>query len=67
MLLCSCAEVCEPIELSFGEVSGVGPGIGVLDEVHMLQGEGAVSSVFCPIDPLVSMAYFVTEMYLTRE
>jgi len=27
----SCAEVCEPIELSFGEVSGVGRGMDVLD------------------------------------
>jgi len=29
-LLRSCAEVREPIELSFGVVSGVGPGIHVL-------------------------------------
>ena len=28
-LLRSCVEVCEPIELSFGVVSGVGPGIDV--------------------------------------
>jgi len=30
-LLCSYVEVGEPIELSFGVVSGVSPGIGVLD------------------------------------
>jgi len=30
-LLRSCAEVHEPIELSFGVVSGVGQGIHVLD------------------------------------
>jgi len=31
-LLCSCVEVHEPTELSFGVVSGVTPGIHVLDE-----------------------------------
>ena len=31
-LLHSSVEVCESIELSFGKVSGVVPGIGVLDE-----------------------------------
>ena len=30
-LLCSCAEMHEAIELSFGEVSGVGHGMGVVD------------------------------------
>ena len=35
----SCVEVCELIELSFGVVSVVGPVIGVLDWVDMLQGE----------------------------
>jgi len=30
-LLRSCAEVCEPIKLSFRMVSGVGPGTDVLD------------------------------------
>jgi len=28
--MCNCAEVCELIELSFGVVSGVGGGMGVL-------------------------------------
>ena len=61
----SCAFLREPIELSFWEVRAVSPDIGVLDGVHVLQGEGAVS-VFALIDPLVSMAYFVIEMYSTR-
>ena len=46
-LLRSCVEVHELIKLSFGVVSGVGPGIYVLDRVHVPQGEGVV----CPIDP----------------
>jgi len=46
MLLSSCAEVHEPIDLSFGEVNEVGPGIGVLHGVHMLQGKWAVSGAF---------------------
>ena len=37
-LLHSCVEVCEPVELSFGMVSGVGPGIDVLDWVHVPRG-----------------------------
>ena len=48
-LLRSCVEVHEPMELSFGMVSGVGPGIHVLDGVHMPQGEGAVSRIGLPI------------------
>jgi len=40
-LLHSCAEVLEPIELSFGVVCGVGPGIGLLHGFDVLQ-EGAV-------------------------
>ena len=31
----SCAKVHEPIELSFGVVSGVSRGMGVLDGVHI--------------------------------
>jgi len=46
------------MELSFGVVSVVSPGIAVLDGVHMPQREGAVSGVVCPIDLMVSMAYF---------
>jgi len=38
-LLHSCVEVSEPIELSFVVVSGVSPGIGVFDDVNMLQEE----------------------------
>jgi len=47
ILMCSCAEICEPIELSFREVSWVGCGMGVLDGAHVLQGEGAVSAPIC--------------------
>jgi len=32
----------------------------------VLQGEGWILGSFAPIDPMVSMAYFVTEMYSTR-
>ena len=39
------AEMREPIELSFGVVSGVGPGIGVLDD----DGEGNRSRVIWDI------------------
>jgi len=53
-LLHRCTEVHEPIKLSFGMVSGVGPGIDVLDGVlvHMPQGEGAVSGVFRHLHPI---------------
>jgi len=50
-LLRSCVEVPEPIELSFGVTSGVGPGIDVLDGVHVTQGEGAVSGIFRHLRP----------------
>ena len=43
-LLHSCVEVCEPIELSFEVVSGVGPGIDVLDGGPVPQGKGTVCS-----------------------
>jgi len=33
-------EVCEPFELSLGVMSVVDPGIGALDGVDMVQGEG---------------------------
>ena len=36
----------------------LGPGIDVLDGVHMPQGEGTEFGVLCPIDPMVSKAYF---------
>jgi len=38
-LLHSCAEVHEPIELSFGLVSGVGQALMYSMEVHVAQGE----------------------------
>jgi len=40
-LLHSCAEVLELIKLSFGVVSVVGPGIGVLDEGRRAAKEGS--------------------------
>ena len=45
-LLISCVEVHELIELSLGVVSVVGPGIGVLDGVDVLQGEGGEGGVW---------------------
>jgi len=42
-LLRSFVEVRKVIELSYGMISGVGPGIDVLGGVDLLQGEWAVS------------------------
>jgi len=50
-LLHSSAELCEPIELSFGMVSGVSPCIRVLDGVHVPQKEGAVLGIFRHLRP----------------
>jgi len=61
-LLRSWVEVREPIELSFGMVSGVTPGFDVLCGAHVPQGKGS----FAPIGPMVLMAYFGTEMYSIR-
>jgi len=44
-----CAEVREPIELSFGVVSGVGLGICALDGVHKPQGKGEVLGISVPL------------------
>jgi len=55
-LLRRCVEVRTVIELSFGVVSGVGPGIRVLDGSPRASRKGAVSGMvsgifwhFCPI------------------
>ena len=48
-LLRSCAKVCEPIELMFGVVSGVGFGICVLHEVQVPQGKEQFPGIFAPI------------------
>jgi len=46
----SCAEVWEPIELSFGVVSGeVGPSIDVQNGVHVAQGEGWIWGLFAQL------------------
>jgi len=44
-LLHRCVELCIAIELSFGVVSGVGPGIHVLDGSSRISREGAVSGM----------------------
>ena len=48
-LLHSCVEVREPIELSFGMVRGVTPGIHVLDGGPHASREGVDFGVVCPI------------------
>jgi len=50
-LLRSCAEVREPIELSFGVVSGVGPGLHVLDGVHVPPKERRCFEAFSAFAP----------------
>jgi len=59
-LLHSCA-----IELPFGAVSRVGPGIGVLDGVHVLEGEGEVLGEFWRVFPLALMGFL--SFFLKRE
>jgi len=44
--------VRKAIELPFGVVSGVRPGIDVLDGVHVSEGEGAVSGIFRHLHPV---------------
>jgi len=56
-LLHSCAEMREPIELSFAVVSAVGPGIDVLDGVDVLQGEGGFGGLSRSFPPFISMAH----------
>jgi len=51
--------------MPFGMVNGVTPGIHVLDGVHVLKEKEWILGLFTPIGPMVSMAYFVTEMYST--
>jgi len=42
----SCGETADWIWMPFGVMSRVGPGIHVLDEVHVPEGEGAVPAWF---------------------
>jgi len=64
-LLHSCVEVCEPIELLFGVVSGLGREMGVLDGVHLTQGEGDVFGVFIGFNSrLVLPSWFLPFWYL---
>jgi len=62
-LLHICAEVHEPIELSFGLVSGVGLGIRVLDGRPRAPREREVLGFYGPIG---LNGVFLTEMYSTR-
>jgi len=51
-LLCSCAEVHEPIELLFDMVSGVGPGIDVQNEgpqSSCMKGKGRFLGLFASL------------------
>jgi len=53
-LLRSCAEVCESVELSFGMVSVVDPGIRVLDDSsHAPTGRGYFGDLLAFALPLV--------------
>jgi len=47
-----CGETADWIGMPFGVVSGVGPGIDVLDAVHVPQVEGAVSGIFGIFAPI---------------
>jgi len=60
-LMCSCAEVHEPIELSFGVVSGIGLGICILDGSTCLKERGD----FGGFSPIGLNGIFLTEMYST--
>jgi len=58
-LLHSCVEVHEPIELSFGMVSGVGLGIDVLHGApcgSRRRGDRVFLGFFASIGPVVKMA-----------
>jgi len=44
-----CGKTAECIWISFGMVSGVGGGMGVIDEVHVPQEEGVILGVLVPI------------------
>jgi len=61
-------DVREPIELSFGMVSGVDLGIDVLNGVHVPLGEGPVSGIFRHCAPISLNRHndVRREMYSTR-
>jgi len=63
-LLRSCAKVSEPMDMTFGVVSGVGLCIRVLKWGPYAQRKRGSFGFFLPQNcPLVSVAYFCTEMY----
>jgi len=55
-LLHSCAEVREPIELSFGVVSGIGSGIHILDGCARVKRKGLILGLCADIGPMVLVA-----------
>jgi len=67
-LLQSCLKVHEVIELPFGVVNGVDPGIGVLDGgPHFPQGRGSFGVLRSIGFNGISEFICKREMYLTRE
>jgi len=65
-LLRCCAEVCEPIELWFGVVSGVSPGIDVQNGgPRASRGKGSLWDCL-PHWPISFNGIFLTEMYSTH-
>ena len=55
ILLRSCEVVCEPIELSFGMVSGLGPSIDVRNGGPRASREGSVSGIFWHLHPPIRL------------
>ena len=47
--MCSCVKVCEMIKLPFEAVSGVDQEVGILDGVHIPQGEGRFGGFYRPL------------------
>jgi len=65
-LLRSCVKMREPIELSFGKVSGFYPVIDVLGGVHVPQEEVTDFGVVCPIGPRFQRPIFEEKCIRTR-
>jgi len=63
-LLCSCVEVHEPIELSFGIVSGVSRVIDVLDGVpHASRGRGGFLVCLPPLAQWMGAPWFQLHIF----
>jgi len=65
-LLHSCMEVHEPIELSFGVVSGMGPGIDVCNGGPRALRGRVNFGIVCPHWPNGFNGMVLTEMHSTR-